>query len=75
MVNHWLAEVIRNTKAKAELKILDNRRKDFVEQYKRFSPVGTQINRKEREIHITEESYLETLHALNMAKLKQKTFS
>lgn len=72
MVNHWLAEVIRNTKAKAELKILDNRRKDFVEQYKRFSPVGTQINRKEREIHITEESYLETLHALNMAKLKQK---
>ncbi len=72
MVNQWLAEVIRNTKAKAELEILNKRKKEFAEQYKTYSPIGTQINRKEREIRITEESYLEVLHGLNLAKLKQK---
>lgn len=72
MVNQWLTEVIRNTKAKAELEILNKRKKEFTEQYKTYSPIGTQINRKEREIRITEESYLEVLHGLNLAKLKQK---
>lgn len=72
MVNQWLTEIIRNTKAKAELDVLDKRRKDFADQYKTYSPIGTQINRKEREIRITEESYLEVLHGLNLAKLKQK---
>ena len=72
MVDQWLAEVIRNTKAKAELEILNKRKKEFEEQYKTYSPIGTQINRKEREIRITEESYLEVLHGLNLAKLKQK---
>ncbi|MCM0716698.1 hypothetical protein NBH15_00230 [Parabacteroides sp. W1-Q-101] len=72
LVNEWLAQTIINIKAKAELKILDQRKIDFTEQYKTYSPVGTQINRQEREIHVTEESYLQVLHALNMAKMKQK---
>ena len=72
LVNEWLAQTIINIKAKAELKILDQRKKEFTEQYKTYSPVGTQINRQEREIHVTEEAYLQVLHALNMAKMKQK---
>ncbi|MEG1543241.1 MAG: hypothetical protein RR382_01775 [Tannerellaceae bacterium] len=72
MVDQWLFATITNTKAKAELKVLDMRRKDFADQYKVFSPIGTQINRKEREIRVIEESYLEVLHGLNLAKLKQK---
>lgn len=72
LVDEWLTQTIINIKAKAELKILEERKKNFVEQYKTYSPVGTQINRQEREIHVTEESYLQVLHALNMAKLKQK---
>lgn len=72
MVNQWLTEMIRNTKAKAELKVLKERNTDFKNKYKILSPVGTQINRKEREIRVSEESYLEILHGLNLAKLKQK---
>lgn len=72
MVNQWLTETVRNAKAKAELKVLDARRKDFSDQYKTFSPIGTQINRMEREIKVTEQSYIEVLHALNLAMLKQK---
>lgn len=72
MVNQWLNEIIRKSKAEAELKVLNERKTDFEEKYKNLSPVGTQINRKEREIRVTEESYLEILHGLNLAKLKQK---
>lgn len=72
MVNQWLAAIIQNTKAQAELEVLNERKADFEQKYKQLSPVGTQINRKEREIRVTEESYLEILHGLNLAKLKQK---
>ncbi|WP_102408643.1 GumC family protein [Parabacteroides bouchesdurhonensis] len=72
LVNEWLTQVILNIKSKKELEILDKRKQDFINQYKEFSPIGTQINRQEREIKVTEESYLEVLHALNLAKMKQK---
>ena len=42
------------------------------EQYKVFLPGRYPNHKKEREIKFTEESYLEVLHGLNLAKLKQK---
>lgn len=72
LVSRWLEELIKSTRTKAELDVMNNRREEFIEEYKMFSPVGTQLNRREREIRITEQSYLEILHALNLAKLKQK---
>lgn len=72
MVSRWLEELIRSIKAKANLKVLEERKNDFDRKYKILSPVGTQINKKERDIRVTEESYLEVLHSLNLAKLKQK---
>lgn len=73
MVNRWLEELIRSTKAKANLKILKQRKEEFEKKYKIFSPVGTQINRMEREIQAAENSYQQVLHGLNMAQLKQKS--
>lgn len=72
LVQEWLRQTIINIKAKAELNILNKRKEHFLEQYKIYSPIGTVINRQAREIKIVEESYLQVLHALNMAKLKQK---
>jgi len=72
LVSRWLEELIKTTRAKAELEVMEERRSDFLDQYQAFSPVGTQLNRREREIRITEQSYLEILHSLNLAKLRQK---
>lgn len=72
MVTEWLQALIQNTKSEAELKVLDTRKKEFEEKYAGFSPVGTEIKRREREIKVTENSYLELLHALNLAYLKKK---
>ena len=60
------------SESQADLKVLNERKNDFADQYKNYSPIGTRINQQEREIHVTEQSYLEVLHALNMAKMKQK---
>lgn len=72
LVEEWLTQTLINAKAKAELKVLDRRKQDFADQYRVYSPIGTVIKRQEREIHVTEEAYLQILHALNMAKMKQK---
>lgn len=72
MVEEWLAALIEKTKAEAELKVLDKRKEDFIEKYTTYSPIGTEIKRREREISVTESSYLEMLHALNMAYLRKK---
>lgn len=72
LVAEWLNQTLIQIKAKAELKILDERKKQFTEQYSNYSPIGTKISQQEREINVVEQSYLEVLHALNMAKMKQK---
>lgn len=72
LVDEWLKQTLIHTKAEANLKVMNQREEKFKEQYKIYSPVGTQIKRKEREINIVEQSYLQVLHALNMAKMKQK---
>lgn len=72
LVQEWLNQTLIQAKAQADLKVLNERKNDFADQYKNYSPIGTQINQQEREIHVTEQSYLEVLHALNMAKMKQK---
>ena len=72
LVQEWLNQTLIQAKAQADLKVLNERKNDFADQYKSYSPIGTRINQQEREIHVTEQSYLEVLHALNMAKMKQK---
>ncbi|MGL4292537.1 MAG: GumC family protein [Bacteroidales bacterium] len=72
MGNMWVQETIRATKARAELNVLNDRKKNFEEQYRLLSPVGAEINRREREIALKEKSYHEMLHGLNLARLKMK---
>jgi hypothetical protein len=49
---------------------MDQRNKDFQQQYSIYAPAGANIKRIEREISVSEQGYLEILHGLNLAKLK-----
>lgn len=73
VLDQWLDALLRNEKSKAELEVMKQRRESLDEQYVFFSPIGSTIKRKEREINITEQSYLSILHGLNSARLKQKS--
>ena len=70
MVTEWLLACINEAKAQAELKVLQERRNDILNQYREFAPVGTQVKRKERAIGIAEDTYREQLRGLSEARLR-----
>lgn len=72
MVTKWLEALINEAKANAELKVLKNRQQDIFDQYSSMSPIGTQINRKERAIGIAEDNYRNQIRGLAEANLRLK---
>lgn len=70
MVTQWLNALVTEARTKAELKVMDKRREEIREDYREKSPVGTQVNRKERAIGIAEDTYREQLRGLSDAHLK-----
>lgn len=72
MVNEWLNACINEAKAKAELNVLKDRQEDIFGQYSHLSPVGTQVNRKQRAIGIAEDNYRTQLKGLADANLRLK---
>lgn len=72
MVIAWLTSCIDEAKAKAQLQVLLNRQKTIFDQYSHMSPIGTQVNRKQRAINIAEDNYRTQLKGLADANLRLK---
>lgn len=72
MVTEWLNAIVKEARAKAELKVLKERMEDIRDGYRTLSPVGTQVNRKERAVGIAESTYREQLRGLSEARLRLK---
>ncbi len=70
MIDEWLLACVDEAKAKAELNVLTDRQGSISDQYRDFSPVGTQVKRKERAIGIAEDTYREQLRGLSEARLR-----
>lgn len=72
MINEWLAALVNEAKASAELKVMQARVQDIKDQYAHMAPVGTQVNRKERAIGIAEDVYRTQIQGLADANLRLK---
>lgn len=72
LLEEWLDNTINQEEAKASLIVLARRKMDFVRIYQRFAPLGAMLKRIEREIKVAEQTYLELLRSLNLAKMKQQ---
>lgn len=70
VLTEWINNVVESESLKAKIKVMDQRNKDFQQQYSIYAPAGANIKRIEREISVSEQGYLEILHGLNLAKLK-----
>lgn len=70
VLTEWISHVTESENLKAKLRVMDQRNKDFQQQYSIYAPAGANIKRIEREISVSEQGYLEILHGLNLAKLK-----
>lgn len=72
IIEQWLEQTLLYEKAKAELKIVQDARRELNNRYVFFAPVGTTIKQKERSINFTERSYLTVLQSYNEALLRKK---
>lgn len=72
IIDQWLEQTLLFEKAKAELQIVQNARRELNERYVFFAPVGTTIKQKERIINFTERNYLTVLQSYNEALLRKK---
>jgi uncharacterized protein involved in exopolysaccharide biosynthesis len=72
-INDWFEAQIQHARSGAELKVMDDRSKFIDKIYVHFSPIGTTLKRKEREIKFEEQVYLNDLVGLNNAKLRRKS--
>ncbi|WP_418982277.1 GumC family protein [Alistipes sp.] len=72
MIAQWLDAVLLEEKSKTEMEVMKSRKHDLDNRYTLFSPVGSTLKRKNRQIGFSEQSYLSILNALNTARLRQK---
>ncbi|MCL6267158.1 GumC family protein [Flagellimonas myxillae] len=68
----WLQKTIEYEGYGAQLKVMEEKRKEFESLYQEFSPLGATMKRLERKIDIAEREYLSLLHSLGLAKLRQQ---
>ena len=72
LLNDWLNNVVQMERDRVTVELYQQRLNDLDNEYDRFAPMGSTIARLEREINVYEREYLEILHGLNMAKLRQQ---
>ncbi len=72
VLDEWLKATLVSEQSKARLTVMDQRRTEFGEQYKKFAPLGAILKKIERQIAVSEQEYLELLHGLNQARLTQQ---
>lgn len=72
MVGQWLQTMLAYEQSKARLSVMDKRKREFEEEYKKYAPLGAMLKKIERKINVTEQEYLEMLHDLSVARLIQQ---
>lgn len=72
LLSSWLKNRITYVEARAGLRVLTQRKLDFIRTYQKMAPLGAMLTRIQREIKVSEQTYLELLRSLNLAKMKQQ---
>jgi polysaccharide biosynthesis transport protein len=72
VLDEWLKTTLAFEQSKARLTVMDKRKAEFQEEYRKFAPLGAMLKKIERLIAVSEQEYLELLHDLNLAKLNQQ---
>lgn len=73
LLGEWLENTLALDASNARLEIYKERRRYFERVYDEYSPLGSNLSRMEREVLVAERNYLELLHSLNQALMKQKS--
>lgn len=72
LLNEWLTKLLEYEESAARISVFEKRLKEYDAIYTEFAPLGSTMNRMEREVGVAEKEYLSVLHGLNLARLRQK---
>ncbi len=72
VLDEWLRTTLAFEQSKARLAVMDKRKEEFQEEYRKFAPLGAMLKKIERLISVSEQEYLDLLRNLNTAKLSQQ---
>lgn len=72
LVERWLEEMVTLAQSRASLNVLQQRRGEYIKVYDEFAPLGSTLSSLEREVDVAEGEYLELLHSLNQARMRQQ---
>jgi len=69
----WLNTVSEFESASAKLRTMREKNEEYSKMYSHYAPLGAYLKKIEREIGVREQAYLQILHNLGLAKLKQQS--
>ena len=72
LVSSWLERLVFYYESRAKFKVLEELSNRYKALYRQFAPLGATLKSIERGIMVAEKTYLELLHSLSLAKLKQQ---
>jgi polysaccharide biosynthesis transport protein len=72
LLNNWLRTIKEYESSNARLISMNQKRNEFQQVFSKYAPLGAKLKRIEREIRVKEEAYLEILHDLGLAQLRQQ---
>jgi uncharacterized protein involved in exopolysaccharide biosynthesis len=72
LLDEWLDLTVNLEESKAKLAALQKHKSEFERIYDQYAPMGSDLNKLERDVDVTEKEYLNLLHNLNQAKLRER---
>lgn len=72
LLDEWLSLTVSTEEGTAKLKVLEKSKAEFEKIYDLFAPMGSDLNKLERDVDVSEKEYLNLLHNLNQAKLRER---
>lgn len=67
----WIENTVTSDESNARIPIYEKRLQEIENTYDQFAPLGSNLNKMEREIGIAEKEYLNHLASLNAARLRE----
>jgi uncharacterized protein involved in exopolysaccharide biosynthesis len=73
ILRQWLDQFIALSEARARVTIMEQRKIKQEKEYDFFAPLGSALHNFERQMDVAEREYLDLLHSLNQARLRQQS--
>lgn len=73
ILRQWLDQFIALSEARARVTVMEQRKIKQEKEYDFFAPLGSALHNFERQMDVAEREYLDLLHSLNQARLRQQS--